>query len=114
MENTSKTHKNIIVTTTETVPGKEVAEILGLVRGNMVRARHIGSDIGASLKSLIGGEIRGYVKAMTGAREVAVERMIAEANEQGADAIIGIRFTTSQIMDGAAEIMVYGTAVRLK
>ncbi|MEX0919282.1 MAG: YbjQ family protein [Parcubacteria group bacterium] len=107
-------HKdNILISTTELVPNREVTEILGLVRGNTIRARHIGSDIGAGLKSLVGGEIKGYVKAMTDAREEAVLRMIKEAKDLGADAIISVRFTTSQVMAGAAEILVYGTAVKL-
>jgi len=105
---------NIIITTTETVPNKETGEILGLVRGNTIRARHIGSDIGAGLKSLVGGEIRGYVKAMTDAREEALSRMIKEAEGLGADAVVGVRFTTSTIMASAAEILAYGTAVKLK
>ncbi|MEX0672754.1 MAG: heavy metal-binding domain-containing protein [Candidatus Paceibacterota bacterium] len=104
----------MIITSTESLPGKEISEILGLVRGNTIRARHLGSDIGASLKSLVGGEIKGYVKVMTDSREKAVERMLDEARVLGADAIVATRFTTSQVMDGAAEIMVYGTAVTLK
>ncbi len=102
------------MTTTFDVPGREVSEVLGIVRGNTIRARHIGSDIGAGLKSLLGGEIKGYVKAMTAAREEAVERMVAEAESLGADAIVGVRLTGSQIMAGAAEILAYGTAVKLK
>ncbi len=105
---------NIIITTTNEVPNRGVGEILGLVRGNTIRARHIGSDIGAGLKSLVGGEIKGYVKAMTEAREDALSRMLKEAEELGADAVIGVRFTTSAIMAGAAEILAYGTAVKLK
>lgn len=106
--------ENLILSTTEQVPGREVSLILGLVRGNTIRARHLGSDIGAGLKSLVGGEIRGYVKAMSDARDEAEARMLKEAQELGADAIIGIRFTTSQVMTGAAEILVYGTAVKLR
>lgn len=105
---------NIIITTTDKVPNKEMGEILGLVRGNTIRARHLGSDIGAGLKSLIGGEIRGYVKAMTDAREEALSRMTKEAEELGADAVVGVRLTTSTIMAGAAEILAYGTAVKFK
>ena len=107
-------NSNITITTLDTVPGREVTEALGLVRGNTIRARHIGSDIGAGLKSLVGGEIRGYVKAMTDAREEALSRMLEEASALGADAIVGVRFTTSQVMAGAAEILVYGTAVKLR
>ena len=104
----------IIATTTDNIAGKEIAETLGMVKGNTVRARHIGSDIGAGLKGLIGGEIKGYVKAMTDAREEAFQRMLAEAEAMGADAVVSVRFTTSQIMTGAAEILAYGTAVKLK
>ena len=103
----------MIITTTDTIKNREVKETLGLVKGNTVRARHIGSDIGAGLKSIIGGEIKGYVKAMSDSREEAMERMIKEAEGLNADAIISVRFTTSQIMQGAAEILVYGTAVKL-
>lgn len=102
------------MTTTETIPGREVAEVLGVVKGNTIRARHIGSDIGAGLKSLVGGEIRGYVKAMTDAREEATERMTKEAEALGADAILGVRFATSAVMAGAAEILAFGTAVKLR
>lgn len=105
---------SMIITTTEFVPGKEVSEILGLVRGNTIRARHIGSDITAGLKTLVGGEIKSYVKAMTDAREEALERMLKNAEELNADAVIGVKFTTSQIMTGAAEILAYGTAVKLR
>lgn len=106
--------KEILVTTTEQIPGEKVKEVLGLVRGNTVRARHVGSDIGASLKSLIGGEVRGYVKVMTVAREEAVARLVKEARELDADAVVNLRFTTSQVMAGAAEVLAYGTAVRLE
>jgi len=106
--------KQIIITTTETITGREIAATLGLVKGNTIRARHIGSDIGAGLKSLVGGEIRGYVKAMQEAREEATKRMQDEATALGADAVVGVRYATSQIMNGAAEILVYGTAVTLR
>lgn len=105
---------DITLTTTDTVPGRENGEILGLVRGNTIRARHLGSDIGAGLKSLVGGEIKGYVKAMTDAREEALSRMIKEAEELEADAVVGVRLTTSTIMAGAAEILAYGTAIKFK
>ena len=106
--------KNIIIVTTESVPGRETAEALGLVKGNTIQTRHIGSDIVAGLKSLIGGEIKGYVKAFTFAREEATERMRKEAEALDADAVICMRYSTSQIMNGAAEILAYGTAVKLK
>jgi uncharacterized protein YbjQ (UPF0145 family) len=103
----------MLVTTTECVPGREIREVLGVVKGNTIRARHLGSDIGATLKSLVGGEIKGYVKAVSAARDEAYERMVKEAEDLGADAVVNVRFTTSQIMDGAAEILAYGTAVKL-
>lgn len=102
------------MTTTFEIPGREIVEVLGVVKGNTIRARHIGSDIGAGLKSLVGGEIKGYVKAMTEARDEAQGRMVDEAAALGADAIVGVRFTGSQIMAGAAEILAYGTAVKLR
>jgi uncharacterized protein YbjQ (UPF0145 family) len=105
---------NILMTTTFEVPGREISETLGVVKGNTIRSRHIGSDIAATLKGIVGGEIRGYVKAMTDAREEAVERMVKEASDVGADAIVGVRFTTSSIMAGAAEVLAYGTAVKLR
>ena len=106
--------KPILITTTETIAGREIAEVLGMVKGNTIRARHVGSDIGATLKSLVGGEIRGYVKAMTDAREEAEARMLEEARVLGADAVVAARYATSQVMAGAAEILVYGTAVKLR
>lgn len=104
----------IILSTTETVPGREVAEILGVVKGNTIRARHVGSDIMAGLKGLVGGEIKGYVKVMTDARDEAEDRMIAEAEKMGADAVVAVRFSTSSVMAGAAEMLAYGTAVKLR
>jgi uncharacterized protein YbjQ (UPF0145 family) len=104
----------IIITTTESVSGREISETLGLVKGNTIQTRHIGSDIMAGLKSLIGGEIKGYVVAFTRAREQATERMLAEAEALGADAIVCARYSTSQIMNGGAEILAYGTAVKLR
>ena len=107
-------NNHIIMSTTFEIPGREVAEILGVVRGNTIRARHIGSDIAATLKGVVGGEIKGYVKAMSDAREEALERMLKDAGDKGADAVVGVRFATSSIMAGAAEILVYGTAVKLR
>ncbi len=104
----------MIITTTETVPGKEIAEILGIVKGNTVRARNIGRDILAGLKNLVGGEIEEYTKLIAEAREQALDRMIAQAEALGADAIINLRFSTSYIMASASEILAYGTAVKLK
>lgn len=101
----------MIITTTEFIPDKKVIRVLGLVKGNTVRVRHIGKDILAGLKNLVGGEIEEYTKLMAEAREQAIDRMIEIAKELGANAIVGVRFSTAYIMQGAAEIMVYGTAV---
>jgi len=103
----------MIVVNTETVAGREVTEMLGLVRGNTIRARHLGRDIMAGLKTLVGGEIQEYAKLMGEAREQALDRMVAEATELGADAVINVRFSTSVIIGGAAEMLAYGTAVKL-
>lgn len=99
--------------TTETIKGREIVEVLGLVRGNTIRARHMGRDIMAGLRNIVGGEIKEYTRMLSQARNQAVERMVKEAEELGADAVIGMRFTTSQTMSGAAEILAYGTAVKL-
>lgn len=104
----------MIIATTETIAGKEIVEVLGLVRGNTIRARHIGSDIVAGLKGVVGGEIKSYVIAMTEAREEALQRMVQEAEAVGADAIVTVRFSTSNVMAGAAEVLAYGTAVKLR
>ncbi len=101
----------MIVTTTETVPGKTIISILGVVRGNTIRARHVGTDIVAGLRNLVGGEVNEYTQLMAGAREQAYDRMVAVAREMGADAVVGMRFTTSTITQGAAEILAFGTAV---
>jgi uncharacterized protein YbjQ (UPF0145 family) len=106
--------KKIIVTTGLEIPGKKVVEILGVVKGNTVRARNIGRDIGAGLKSLIGGEVKTYTDMTTQSREESYNRMVNQAIELGADAIIGVRFMTSMIMQGASEMLAYGTAVKLK
>ena len=99
---------------TETIAGKEISESIGIVRGSTVRARNIGRDIFAGLKNIIGGEISEYTKLLADSREEALERMLKDAQRLGADAVVGVRFTTSQVMQGAAEIMAYGTAVKLK
>jgi uncharacterized protein YbjQ (UPF0145 family) len=101
----------MIITTTETLPGRRIVRVLGLVRGNTIRARHIGRDIGAAIRNLAGGEVREYTKMMAEAREQAIDRMKEEAERTGANAVLGVRFTTSMIMQGAAEILCYGTAV---
>lgn len=104
----------MLITTTEHIAGHEVSEVLGLVKGTTIQTRHIGSDIMAGLKSIVGGEIKGYVIALTRAREEATGRMIEDAKKLGADAIICARYSTSQVMQGGAEILAYGTAVKLK
>ena len=103
----------IVTATTETIAGRDIAQTLGLVRGSTVRAKHIGSDIVASLRNLVGGEVREYAQLLAGAREQALDRMRAEALRLGADAIVGVRMETSTIQNGASEVMAYGTAVRL-
>ncbi len=104
----------MIITTTDFIPGKEVTEILGVARGSTVRARNFGSDFMASLKNLVGGEVSEYTKLQAHSREQALQRMINDAEQMGADAIINIRMTTSMIMQGMSEILAYGTAVKLK
>ncbi len=104
----------MILSTIETVPEHEITEILGVVRGNVIRAKHIGTDIIAALRNLVGGEVSEYTKLMAEAREQGFDRMVAQARESDADAIVGIRFATSMVMAGAAEILVYGTAVKLR
>jgi uncharacterized protein YbjQ (UPF0145 family) len=103
----------MIVTTTDYVPGKNVKEILGIATGNVVRTKNIGKDILAGLRNLAGGEIREYTELLKDAREEALHRMIKSAEEIGADAIINVRFATSSVMQGAAELFAYGTAVKL-
>jgi len=105
---------NIIIATTETVPGREVSEIKGIARGSTVRARNIGRDLIAGLKGVVGGEIAEYTRLQADAREQALQRMAKDAEALGADAVIGVRITTSVVMTGAAEIAAYGTAVKLK
>jgi uncharacterized protein YbjQ (UPF0145 family) len=104
----------IITSTTAEIPGKKVQQILGIVKGNTIRARHLGRDIMAGLKTIIGGEIKSYTEMTIQAREEAFNRMVNEAVDLKADAIINIRFTTSVVMQGAAEMLAYGTAVKLK
>jgi len=104
----------MIVTNTETVAGREIAEILGVVRGNTVRAKHVGKDILAGLKSVIGGEIRQYTELLTDAREQAFQRMIDQGQKLGADAIVNVRFVTSMVAQTMSELMAYGTAVKFK
>ncbi len=106
--------KKPIVTTTEEIPGKKIVEILGVVRGSTVRARNIGRDIGAGLKNLVGGEIKTYTDMANNARDEAFNRMVNQAIDLGADAVVNVRFMTSMIMTGASEMLAFGTAVKLK
>ncbi len=105
--------EKIIISTTDSIPGKEITEIVGMARGSTVRARNIGRDIFAALKNVIGGEIEEYTKLQAQSREQALERMINDAKNLEADAIVNIRITTSMVMQGASEILAYGTAVKL-
>lgn len=100
--------------TAETLPGFRIVEAFGIVRGNSVRARHVGRDILAGFRNLMGGEIRDYTKMLAESREQALDRMIEQAMNVGANAIVGLRFTTSTVMSGAAELLAYGTAVRVE
>ena len=104
----------MIVSTINEVPGYRNAETLGLVRGSSIRARHLGKDILAVFRNIAGGEIKEYTKMLAEAREQAVDRMLEEANALNADAVLGLRFQTSTVMSGAAEMLCYGTAVRLE
>jgi uncharacterized protein YbjQ (UPF0145 family) len=101
----------MIVTTTGTLPGRKIVRTLGLVRGNTIRARHLGRDIGAAIRNLAGGEVTEYTKMLAEAREQAIDRMTDEAARLGANAVVEVRFSTSMVMTGAAEILCYGTAV---
>jgi len=103
--------KKLIVVTSPTIPGKKIVRTLGLVRGNTIRARHVGKDIMAGLRNIVGGEVTEYAKLLAESREQALDRMMVEAEGLGANAIISVAFTTSVIMGGAAEMMAYGTAV---
>lgn len=103
----------IIVTTSSEVPGKKIKKILGVVRGNSVRARNIGRDIGAGFKNIVGGEIKTYTEMTSDSRDEAYNRMVNNAVDMGADAIVEMRFGTSMVMQGAAEMLAYGTAVKL-
>lgn len=110
----NKKKKIMIVTNTETIPNKEIEEVLGIARGSTVRARNIGRDIFAGLKNIVGGEIDEYTKLQAQSREEALQRLKIDGEKLGADAIVNVRFTTSMIMQGASEILAYGTAVKLK
>ncbi len=104
----------MLISTTQDLPGREIVEIVGVARGNSVRARHAGRDIMAALRNLVGGEIQEYAKLQAETREMATRRMIEFAEAMGADAVVGVRYTTSMISSGASEILAYGTAVKLR
>lgn len=101
----------MIITTTNEIEGKNIVKTLGLVRGNTIRARHVGNDIMAGLKNLVGGEISNYTKMMAESREQSIDRMVEEAQSLGGNAIVGVKFATSMVMAAASEILSYGTAV---
>lgn len=103
----------MILTTSDEIPGHVIAETIGLVKGNAVRARHLGKDITALFKNLVGGELDEYTKLLAESREQAIDRMVADAKSKGAEAIVALRFASSEISSGAAEVLVYGTAVKL-
>lgn len=106
--------KKIIISTANEIPGKKISEVIGIVRGNTVRARNIGRDIGAGLKNIVGGEIKTYSEMTSQSRDEAFNRMVNEAIKMKADGVIGMRFMTSMVMQGASEMLAYGTAVKLK
>jgi uncharacterized protein YbjQ (UPF0145 family) len=104
----------MILSNTETIPGKTVVEIYGVVSGSTVRAKHLGRDFMAGLKNLVGGELKGYTELLQEARQEAIDRMIQQAESIGANAVLNIRFSTSSIAQGAAELFAYGTAVKVE
>jgi uncharacterized protein YbjQ (UPF0145 family) len=104
----------IIYTSTPNVPGREIEEILGVITGSVVQSKHVGKDIAAGFKTIVGGEIKSYTELLTEARHTAIQRLVVEAMKLNADAVVNLRFTTSAIMNNAAEVLAYGTAVRLK
>lgn len=104
----------MLIATTDHVAGKEIKEVLGIAKGTIVQSKHIGKDIMAGFKTIVGGEIKGYTEMVLEARETATNRMIEEAKSMGADAIVGVRYGTAEATQGAAEILAYGTAVKLK
>lgn len=104
----------MILTNVESVPGKRIVEHYGLVHGSSIRAKHVGRDIMAGLKNIVGGELRGYTELLAESRRQSIERLVAQAEELGANAIINIRLSTSSVAQGAAEILAYGTAVKVE
>ena len=101
----------MLLTNTEAIPGKNITRYLGLVQGNTIRARHVGRDIMAGFKAMVGGEIKSYTELLQQARKEATDRMVQQATQLGANAVVNVRFTTSSVMQGAAELYAYGTAV---
>lgn len=104
----------MIIATTENIAGKSIKETLGVVKGEVVQTKHVGNDIMAGFKTLVGGEVKGYTDMLDQARKTATERMVKEAEKMGADAIVGVRYGSSTVMGGASEMLAYGTAVKLK
>ena len=104
----------MILVNVETIPNKEISETLGIVKGEIVQTRNIGRDFMAGMKTIVGGEVKSYTEMIVEARKVATDRMVEEATKLGADAIVGIRYSSSEVMQGASEILAYGTAVKLK
>ena len=104
----------MVLTNVENVPGKKIVEHFGLVQGSTIRAKHVGRDIMASLKNLVGGELKGYTQLMAESRKEATERMVKQAEQVGANAVVNIRYATSSVAQGAAELFAYGTAVRVE
>lgn len=103
----------LILSNTETIPGRQIVEFYGVVTGNTVRAKHVGRDIMAGLKNIVGGELKGYTELLQDSRREATERMIEQAQSMGANAVVNVRYATSSISQGAAELFAYGTAVRI-
>ena len=103
----------MLMVTTDTIPGKAITEVLGLAKGSTVQCKHIGKDIGASFKTIVGGELQGYNEMLVDARRIALERLEQEAAAMGANAIVGLRLMSSSVMSGAAEMVAYGTAVTI-
>jgi len=104
----------MLLSTTDVVAGKEIAETIGLVKGNSVQSRNIGRDMMAGLRNIVGGEMKEYAEMLVRSREIATSAMEEEAKKLGADAVVGVRFSTSSVMDGTSEVLAYGTAVKLK
>ena len=105
---------SIVLSNTETVPGKRIVEFYGVVTGNTVRAKHVGRDIMAGLKNIVGGELKGYTELLQESRQEATSRMVEQARSMGANAVVNVRYATSSVAQGAAELFAYGTAVRIE